>query len=219
MCRMLCVCPKGPLTSLKLHQGRVLVKHGGVNGKKRSQREMGGQSQCLRRRGGWGIFLTHPSKGRLRPSSALGCGSLQRGFLLPVSHVAEPPGTRFLLGHSGSRLCLAISLWDLGELAPLRRPQCSCLLNRGSDALSPSYVRSTLAEGGSIRSGPGHCGDVKLNMVSAPFPAPGRHGGGSPAPPLGSAPSPSLGFRGPHRGAHLWGGCSLQSPWALPTVL
>lgn len=130
---------------------------------------MGGQSQCLRRRGGWGIFLTHPSKGRLRPSSALGCGSLQRGFLLPVSRVAEPPGTRFLLGHSGSRLCLAISLWDLGELAPLRRPQCSCLLNRGSDALSPSYVRSTLAEGGSIRSGPGHCGDVKLNMVSAPL--------------------------------------------------
>lgn len=39
----------------------------------------------------------------------------------------------------------------------------------GTVTLSPSYVRCTLAEGGSIHAGPGHRGDVKLNMVSSPL--------------------------------------------------
>lgn len=77
------------------------------------------------------VVLAQGQLGRLpHPPQLRSPGASPAGLWLSL----EGPG--ILPGDSASRPCPAgHSLWDLGELASLCGPQCSCLLNGGPGVL------------------------------------------------------------------------------------
>ena len=155
--RILCVCPKGPLTFLVLYQGHVLAGDGRVRGEKRSQGRWGRESVAvlLRMTRGWLEHLPRPPQQRL--PGTLVCAQLWlslEGFP-PQAHVCQ---TSPWAGFQGTRpagpALPPVSSVTLKKLLLHVGSQSSHLLPEGADACSvPELGQVHRGWGGRICAG------------------------------------------------------------------